>query len=83
MLAVVRLRGEESRWRALYGAPLSVEERFFAVMLWSWQRERRALRERLRRVQARRLEALKLPTTTALPVVAGMRTASPFVGPES
>lgn len=48
MLAVVRLRDQQREWRLLYGSALSVDERFFAVMLWSYERDRERLGERIR-----------------------------------
>jgi hypothetical protein len=55
MLAVVRLRGEESLWRGLYGSSLSFDERFFAVMLWSHDRLSERLAERLRTLAENRV----------------------------
>ncbi len=48
MVTLVRLCGDEADWRKLYGTQLSTDERFFAVTLWHWEREREGRREDVR-----------------------------------
>jgi hypothetical protein len=47
MLALVHARDCEADWRRLYGSPLTVDERFFAVMIWAREREAKRLQDRL------------------------------------
>lgn len=77
MLAVIRLRNEMSSWRALYGSPLSVDERFFAVMVWSWQHDLERLRARLRAARERHLRepAAGMPPATPRLASLGVRSA--------
>jgi hypothetical protein len=67
MLAVVRLRGEESLWRGLYGSSLSRDERFFAVMLWSHNRLRERLAERHRTLAENRVNGFAAAARPAIP----------------
>lgn len=80
MLAALRLRGEERRWRRLYGSSLSLDERFFAVMLWSWERDQARLVERLRERRAELDRAAARRAQEPLPSSAPVRLPPTLLG---
>lgn len=53
MLAVVRLRDCEADWRRLHGTTLTLDERFFSVMIWAQRREAESLRRNLQELRKR------------------------------
>jgi hypothetical protein len=59
-LALVDALGERSRWRSLYGSPLSQDERLFALMLWRRDRFARQSAELLARLRSRVAKASRV-----------------------
>lgn len=67
-LAIVRLLGLESRWRALYGTTLTSEERFVAVVRWWLEEERAELLRGLRETRQRLITEASSKAGTAYKV---------------
>lgn len=80
MLAVVRLRDEMPTWRALHGSPLSTDERFFAVMLWSWERAYEGPHARLRAARERQLINAGRAVGPVLPNLVSPGVSRPLLG---
>jgi hypothetical protein len=83
MLAVLRTRGCESDWRRLYGSPLGLDERFFAVMIWARRREVERLQKTLLEMREKILasnkdQMHKIATTLGAPAIG--RSKSPAAG---
>jgi hypothetical protein len=73
MARVAKLARQSKSWRALHGGVLSWDERFFAVMVWAWRRDRNRHAE-ARRSIAELEQTLKGPAS----ITAAMTKLSPW-----